>query len=87
MNINPYYVAIVVVGFAIALFLYAKGRTLVGEVKMILFTPASVAVALMYATMVCGVLSMWMFFNVQVMGNDVSFSMPSEQAIHERVKR
>lgn len=81
MSINPYYIAIVVVGFAIALFLYVKGRTLVGEVKLILFTPASVAVAIMYATMLCGFLSMWMFFNVQVLGNDVAFSMPSSSGI------
>lgn len=86
MNINPLYVIACFMGLGLTVFLYTKGRALVEQVKIILFTPASVFVALMYAAMAVGVVSCWIFVNVQILGSDVSMSLPSETAMRGKVK-
>lgn len=43
--------------------------------------------AIVIDLIIVGLLSAWMFINVQVLGHDVTMSFPSETAIKERVRK
>lgn len=55
--------------------------SLINEVKQDLFTIKGIAVTLITDMIIIGILGSWIFVNVQVLGNDVSVSVPSSQAL------
>jgi|688.fasta_scaffold02764_29 hypothetical protein len=61
--------------------------SLVNEIKQDLFTFKGVAVTIITDMIVLGVLGSWMFFNVHVMGNDVTLSVPSSKDVQELSRR
>lgn len=55
-------------------------------VKANLFTVSGLIVSIIHVMLVVGLLSCWMFINVQVLGHDVSMSFPSEESIAKATK-
>lgn len=51
------------------------------QIKSNLFTLHGLITSVIHATLVIGILSSWVFFRVQVMGEDVSISVPSASAM------
>lgn len=58
--------------------------SLVNEIKQDLFTLKGLGVTVITDLIVVGALGAWIFFNVQVMGNDVEIPMPSKSAYSKK---
>lgn len=61
--------------------------SLINEVKQDLFTVKGLAVTFITNMIVVGILGSWIFFNVQVLGNDVALSLPSSDSVAHLGKR
>ncbi len=54
---------------------------MIQKIKEDLFTPSSIVIAIIYGLIVSGAVSAWLFWNVQVMGNDIAMSVPSKTSM------
>lgn len=61
--------------------------SLINEVKQDLFTLKGIAVTLLTDLIVIGMLGSWIFINVQVLGNDVAISLPSQESVQSYNRR
>lgn len=59
-------------------------RGLIANIKADLFTLRGIGVTIVTNLIVAGALSLWIFVNVQVLGNDVAVSVPSKAAMARR---
>lgn len=58
------------------------------NIKNNLFTISGLITSLIHCLIVVGILCSWMFFNVQVLGNEVAFSVPDyENFVGESPKK
>lgn len=57
------------------------------EIKQNLFTIHGILTSAIHLLIIVGGLSSWIFFRVQVMGQDVSMSFPTEQGMTQKLHK
>lgn len=81
MQINIMTIAILCVSIVFVAYIAKRWKTTLEAVKANLFTLHAVLIAVIIDLIACGILSAWIFVNVQVLGNDVVLSGPSQTAM------
>jgi hypothetical protein len=57
------------------------------EIKKELFTIKGICITLLTNLVLVGLMSTWVFINVQVLGNDVALSVPSSEAMQNQLAK
>jgi polyferredoxin len=72
---------------SVGLFFYLRTRVgaIASNVKEHLFTPHGVIISMLWGTLLCGFLCMWMFFSVRVMGYTTEISTPDYEGMNQAI--